>query len=82
VDTVVIAGVTTENCCHATARDAFSRLPGRVSVRCDRCSRLSRCRPGWHVWRRGTSGRSGGSPTPRPMFCPRTTSSHGQRFYN
>jgi ureidoacrylate peracid hydrolase len=25
VDTVVIAGVTTENCCHATARDAFFR---------------------------------------------------------
>ena len=23
MDTVVIAGVTTENCCHATARDAF-----------------------------------------------------------
>src|SRR5919107_1493056 len=25
VTTVVIAGVTTENCCHATARDAFFR---------------------------------------------------------
>jgi ureidoacrylate peracid hydrolase len=25
VDTVVITGVTTENCCHATARDAFFR---------------------------------------------------------
>jgi nicotinamidase-related amidase len=25
VDTVVISGVTTENCCHATARDAFFR---------------------------------------------------------
>ncbi len=25
IDTVVIAGVTTENCCHATARDAFFR---------------------------------------------------------
>lgn len=25
VDAVVIAGVTTENCCHATARDAFFR---------------------------------------------------------
>jgi ureidoacrylate peracid hydrolase len=25
VTTVVITGVTTENCCHATARDAFSR---------------------------------------------------------
>jgi biuret amidohydrolase len=25
VDTVVVAGVTTENCCHATARDAFFR---------------------------------------------------------
>jgi ureidoacrylate peracid hydrolase len=25
IDTVVITGVTTENCCHATARDAFFR---------------------------------------------------------
>lgn len=25
MDAVVIAGVTTENCCHATARDAFFR---------------------------------------------------------
>lgn len=25
IDTVVIGGVTTENCCHATARDAFFR---------------------------------------------------------
>ena len=25
VTTVVITGVTTENCCHATARDAFFR---------------------------------------------------------
>jgi ureidoacrylate peracid hydrolase len=25
IDTVVIAGVTTENCCHATARDALFR---------------------------------------------------------
>ena len=25
IDTVVVSGVTTENCCHATARDAFYR---------------------------------------------------------
>lgn len=25
IDTLIIAGVTTENCCHATARDAFFR---------------------------------------------------------
>jgi len=35
VDTVIISGTTTENCCHATARDV-SQLPGRLSVGRDR----------------------------------------------
>ncbi len=37
VDTVIISGTTTENCCHATAtgRDV-SQLPGRLSIGRDR----------------------------------------------
>ena len=56
VTTVVITGVTTENCCHATARDAFFRdfqvvfLVGRHGDR-----RLSRSRLRQLVRRRGPS---------------------------
>lgn len=31
VDTVIISGTTTENCCHGTGRDVL-QLPGRLSV--------------------------------------------------
>ena len=55
IDTVIISGTTTENCCHATARDAMSRFdptsPRGTGVRSKvrrlmwpRCSRCSKPR--------------------------------------
>ncbi|MGY4424886.1 nicotinamidase-related amidase [Bradyrhizobium sp. JR6.1] len=54
ITTVIISGTTTENCCHATARDAmFPQLQGRLPVGRDGHVRLSRRRPGRPVRRRG-----------------------------
>src|SRR5262249_16788178 len=60
VDTVIIAGTTTENCCHATARHV-SQLPGRLSVGCDCYLCLSGPRI-WHDASRCSPPRHAGDP--------------------
>ncbi len=56
IDTVIVSGTTTENCCHATARDAMFHNYRVVFLSgLYRDVRLSRCRAGRHVSRRRPS---------------------------
>jgi hypothetical protein len=94
VDTVVIAGVTTENCCHATARDAFFRnyrvvclcpmrpvLPTTSTSARAACLETRSTRAAC-LETRSTRPRWWFCLTPRLMFSPRTNSSRRHRFHN
>ena len=76
VDAVVIAGVTTENCCHATARDAFFATTAWCFCPTRRTWARVAC-----LDMRSTTQLWSYCLTPRPTLCLQTNSSSGQQFH-